>query len=55
MGAAITQAFLKAGHAVCVWNRSPEKLEPVIELGAKRASSLGEAIQISPRILICVF
>ena len=54
MGTAITHAFLQAGHAVCVWNRSPEKLEPVIELGAKRASSLEEAIQNSPRILICV-
>jgi 3-hydroxyisobutyrate dehydrogenase-like beta-hydroxyacid dehydrogenase len=54
MGAAITREFLKAGHAVCVWNRSPEKLEPVIELGARRASNLDEAIQMSPRTLICV-
>ena len=29
MGSAIANAFLNAGHDVTVWNRGPEKTEPV--------------------------
>ncbi|GAB4589770.1 NAD(P)-binding domain-containing protein [Nocardia sp. IFM 10818] len=40
----MVKAFLKAGVEVTVWNRSPEKAEAMVELGAKRAATVAEAI-----------
>ncbi|MFC9996504.1 NAD(P)-dependent oxidoreductase [Nocardia sp. NPDC127526] len=44
MGQSMVKAFLKAGVEVTVWNRSPEKAEAMVELGAKRAATVAEAI-----------
>jgi len=54
MGGAIARALVKAGYEVTVWNRSPEKMEPVIALGAIGAADISAALQASPRILICI-
>lgn len=54
MGAALAQAQLKAGHSVTVWNRTPQKMEPLAALGAKRAESVVDAVQTSPLIMVCV-
>jgi 3-hydroxyisobutyrate dehydrogenase-like beta-hydroxyacid dehydrogenase len=54
MGAVLAQALLKAGHEVTVWNRSPEKMAPIVALGAKGATDLGDALRASPRIMICI-
>ena len=35
MGAAMVANMLKAGHSVRVWNRSPDKAQPLVELGAQ--------------------
>jgi len=43
MGSAMTANLLKAGHDVTVFNRSPEKLRPLVELGAHAASSVADA------------
>lgn len=43
MGVGMVQNLLKAGHAVTVYNRSPDKIAPVVALGAKAASSIAEA------------
>jgi 3-hydroxyisobutyrate dehydrogenase-like beta-hydroxyacid dehydrogenase len=43
MGSAMTANLLKAGHDVTVFNRSPEKLRPLIELGAHAAASIADA------------
>jgi 3-hydroxyisobutyrate dehydrogenase-like beta-hydroxyacid dehydrogenase len=43
MGAAMAANLLKAGHDVAVWNRSPEKTEPLVEAGARRAVSPRDA------------
>jgi 3-hydroxyisobutyrate dehydrogenase-like beta-hydroxyacid dehydrogenase len=43
MGAAIAANLVKAHHAVTVWNRSPAKAQPLIELGAVLAASAREA------------
>lgn len=37
MGSRMVQRFLKAGYEVIVYNRTPEKAEPLIHLGAERA------------------
>jgi 3-hydroxyisobutyrate dehydrogenase-like beta-hydroxyacid dehydrogenase len=39
MGSAVTRRLLAAGHTVSVWNRTPEKAEPLLESGARWADS----------------
>ncbi|WNL44841.1 NAD(P)-dependent oxidoreductase [Dyella sp. BiH032] len=45
MGSAMASNLIKAGHAVTVWNRSPEATEPLASLGAKVASTPERAAQ----------
>lgn len=45
MGSAMASNLIKAGHAVTVWNRSPEAAEPLASLGAKVASTPERAAQ----------
>ena len=54
MGTALALALLRAEHSVTVWNRSPEKLAPLEALGASAATSVADAIQSSPVILVCI-
>ena len=54
MGSALARTFLGAGHGVTVWNRTSSKMEPLLSLGASAASSISEAIQASPVIVICI-
>ncbi len=54
MGTALAQALVTAGHSVTVWNRTPQKMEPLVELGAKGAESVVDAVQTSPRIMVCI-
>ncbi|MBL1275916.1 MAG: NAD(P)-dependent oxidoreductase [Ectothiorhodospiraceae bacterium] len=51
MGAPIVERLLDAGYKVVVWNRSPEKLEPLVEKGALRAESPAQAVR-SAEVLI---
>ena len=43
MGAPMAARLLAAGHRVRVWNRTPEKLRPLVEAGGESASSPAEA------------
>jgi 3-hydroxyisobutyrate dehydrogenase-like beta-hydroxyacid dehydrogenase len=43
MGTAMAANLLKAGHEVTVFNRSPGKLRPLLDLGAHQASSVADA------------
>jgi 3-hydroxyisobutyrate dehydrogenase-like beta-hydroxyacid dehydrogenase len=43
MGTAMATNLLKAGHQVTVYNRSPEKLRPLVELGARAANTVSDA------------
>jgi 3-hydroxyisobutyrate dehydrogenase-like beta-hydroxyacid dehydrogenase len=43
MGSAIALNLVKAGHAVSVWNRSPDKTEPLVAAGAQKAATPAEA------------
>ncbi len=38
------EAFLAAGSTVTVWNRSPAKVDAMVELGAVRAESVAQAL-----------
>jgi 3-hydroxyisobutyrate dehydrogenase-like beta-hydroxyacid dehydrogenase len=37
MGAAFARTLLAAGRSVTVWNRTPEKMQPLVALGADGA------------------
>ena len=54
MGSALAQALLNAGHNITVWNRTPEKMEPVAAHGAGKAEGIAEAVQASPLIMVCI-
>ena len=54
MGSALARALVKAGHEVTVWNRSPQKMEPLVDLGADGAESVLDAVRASPLIMICI-
>ena len=43
MGSAIAGNLIKAGHDVTVWNRSAEKIGPLIEAGARQAATPADA------------
>jgi len=43
MGSAMAANLLKAGHEVAVWNRSSAKADPLVEAGARRATSPRDA------------
>ncbi len=54
MGSAIAKTELQAGHTVTVWNRSADKIDPLVDIGASGSATLLDAIQASSHIFICV-
>jgi 3-hydroxyisobutyrate dehydrogenase-like beta-hydroxyacid dehydrogenase len=54
MGSALARVLLQKEYDVTVWNRSPEKKQPLVEAGARAAVTAAEALQASPVIFICV-
>ena len=54
MGKPMTLRLLNAGFNVNAWNRSPEKLTPVVNAGAKGCASIAELVQASTVILLCL-
>ena len=43
MGAAIAAHLIEVGHEVTVWNRTPDKVKPLADAGAKVAATPGRA------------
>ena len=54
MGLPMTRCLLEAGYAVTVWNRSRDKLAPVLELGGREAATPAEVAEASDMVLLCV-
>lgn len=54
MGSALARAQLAAGHGVTVWNRSQQKMAPLVGLGAEGAASVLDAVRASPLIMVCI-
>ena len=54
MGQPMTQRLLAAGYRVNVWNRSTEKLSPVIQAGAMQCNSIAKLVNNSDIILLCL-
>jgi 3-hydroxyisobutyrate dehydrogenase len=54
MGRPMVLRLLAAGHEVTVWNRSRDKLAPVLEKGAKAAASPAEVARAAEIVMMCV-
>jgi 3-hydroxyisobutyrate dehydrogenase len=54
MGKPMTLRLLAAGFSVNVWNRSPDKLQPVTAAGARACPSVAELVQASEAIILCL-
>lgn len=54
MGSALAHCLLKAGHDVCVWNRTSEKAEVFAKANATICSSPEDAIAGSEFVIICI-
>ncbi|MFD3921713.1 NAD(P)-dependent oxidoreductase [Streptomyces sp. NPDC058595] len=54
MGTALAAAFLKAGHPVTVWNRSPARTGPLVAQGAAPADTAADAVAASPLVVVCL-
>jgi 3-hydroxyisobutyrate dehydrogenase-like beta-hydroxyacid dehydrogenase len=54
MGNPIAQNILDAGFELTVYNRTPEKMKPLLSLGAKGASSLLEAARGADAVITCL-
>lgn len=54
MGSALAQTFLKEGHPTTIWNRTAGKADALMNLGARVASTVNEAIAASQMVVICV-
>ena len=54
MGSSIVRRLLAAGHDVTVWNRTPEKAEPLLQAGARWADSPREVAERSEVVFTMV-
>jgi 3-hydroxyisobutyrate dehydrogenase-like beta-hydroxyacid dehydrogenase len=54
MGSALAGAVLDAGYPTTVWNRTPGRAQPLVERGAVAAASVGEAIEASRLVIVCL-
>ncbi len=46
--------LLAAGHEVAVWNRSPDRMGPLVDAGARAASSPADAARGATIVFVCV-
>ncbi|MEI5100806.1 NAD(P)-binding domain-containing protein [Streptomyces sp. PmtG] len=54
MGLVLAETLLSQGHPTTVWNRTPERADPLVARGARRAASVAEALSASPVTVMCL-
>jgi 3-hydroxyisobutyrate dehydrogenase len=54
MGLPMTRRLLAAGYSLSVWNRSPDKCAPLLQQGARCASTPGELCADAEVVLLCL-
>lgn len=54
MGAALAEAYLRAGHPTTVWNRTAAKAAPLVAKGALLAETVEQAVAASPLVIACL-
>ncbi|MDP9727942.1 NAD(P)-dependent oxidoreductase [Alicyclobacillus tolerans] len=45
MGLPMAENLLRAGYSVTAYNRSPEKVQPLLQMGGKQAQNIAEAVR----------
>lgn len=54
MGRGMTRNLLKAGFDVCVWNRTAERMAPLVEAGARTATTPADLAGTCTVVITCV-
>ena len=54
MGLPMCRRLLAAGYRLAVWNRSPEKCQPLVELGATAVATPAELCTEADIVLLCL-
>lgn len=54
MGRGMAANLLRAGHEVVVWNRTADRMEPLVAEGAAAADSPADVARRCPIVMICV-
>ena len=54
MGSAIVERLLKTGHKPVIWNREPEMLEPLKDMGARVGASPADVAASCDIVFLCV-
>jgi 3-hydroxyisobutyrate dehydrogenase-like beta-hydroxyacid dehydrogenase len=54
MGSRMARRLLDAGHEVVLWNRTPERIEPLADLGARRATTPAAAARQAEAVITMV-
>ncbi|TDC78919.1 NAD(P)-dependent oxidoreductase [Streptomyces hainanensis] len=54
LGSALAGALLDRGHPTTVWNRTAGRADPLVARGARRATTVAEAVAASPLVVVCV-
>ena len=52
MGSALARSLVGGGHGVTVWNRTPAKMQPLVDVGAAPAATVAAAVEASPVVLV---
>jgi 3-hydroxyisobutyrate dehydrogenase len=55
MGVPMAAHVARAGHALTVWNRTPGRAASLLELGAREAKTIGEAVAGADIVVIMLF
>ncbi|MEN9766395.1 MAG: hypothetical protein RLZZ32_355 [Cyanobacteriota bacterium] len=54
LGAPMARNLIQAGFAVTVFNRSPDRMEPLLQAGAEGSSSPADAVRQADLVLLCL-
>ncbi|MDD4914644.1 MAG: NAD(P)-dependent oxidoreductase [Methylococcales bacterium] len=54
MGGPLSLRLLAAGHALHVWNRSPDKLGEVVAAGAQPCATISELVAAADVVMLCL-
>lgn len=54
MGSGMATNLIEAGYPVTVWNRTAEKTDPLVKMGAKKAVSPAEAVRDVNVVMYCL-
>lgn len=54
MGSAIARVLAQRGTSITIWNRTKERAAPLVDAGARLASSVADAVRASSVVLVCI-